>query len=351
MEQAPKNRILVVDDDPVNIMHLTEILNNDYDLFAAKDGAAAIQKALKVRPDLILLDIIMPEMNGYQVLEQLKACSELKDIPVIFVTGLDKHEDEIHGLNAGAVDFIIKPFRAEIAKLRVDNHIELKNHRQNLEELVDKKVKELISTKEIFLDTLADMIEYRSLESGKHIQRTKRLTGILIDHLLTTEKLGPILKKENINSIIMASSLHDIGKFGIPDSILLKPGKLTKDEFAQIKTHTIIGSEMIKSIESKSMKGTNETDDYIRHSHDIARYHHERWDGTGYPDRLKGSEIPLTARIVALVDVYDALTNERCYKSAVSHEEAMKIIKNGAGHHFDSDIVQAMMAVQDKISA
>ena len=343
MAQARKNSILVVDDDPVNIMHLTEILDKDYELYAAKDGMTAIQKALKLRPDLILLDIIMPEMNGYQVMERLKTHPELANIPVIFVTGLDKQENEILGLHAGARDFITKPFRAEIVKLRVDNHIELTNHRQNLEELVAGKVKELISTKETFLETLAAMIEYRSLDVGQHIQRTKRLTGILIDHLLTTEKHGPVLLSENINTIIMASSLHNIGKIGIPDSILLKPGKLTEDEFTRIKTHTTIGSEMIRSIKS--------TDDYTRHSYDIVRYHHERWDGTGYPDGLKGLEIPLTARIVALVDVYDALTSERCYKSAVSHEEAMQIMHDGAGCHFDPDIVQAMLAVQNKICA
>ena len=270
----------------------------------------------------------------------MKSDPLLRNIPVIFITA---SSEEDKGLIAGAIDYITKPFNPEIVRLRVANQIELSSYRESLERMVEEKAWELIATKETFLETMATMIEYRSLESGEHIRRTKELTGILVKQLMNHPTYGFKLIMSNPVTISQAAPLHDVGKIGIPDHILLKPGRLTSEEFKIIETHAIIGSEMIATMMSEKH------DDYLQHCYDIARHHHERWDGKGYPDGLSGEEIPLAARIVALVDVYDALVSERCYKESMSHEDAMDIIKKESGTHFDSEIVKALIEVEDKV--
>jgi len=335
-------KLLVVDDQLENRMILEGILEDLYLIETAEDGeeAATILKNSSKKPLLVLSDIEMPLMNGYELMAIIKEDPDLRHIPVIFITS---SQSEVEGLDAGAIDFITKPFSPEIVRLRVNNQVELARYRAELEELVEEKAGELIQTKETFVETMAAMIEYRSLESGEHIKRTKNLTEILVNQLLETETYGSQLRVLNPNTIVKASPLHDVGKIGIPDNILLKPGKLTQEEFKIIETHAIIGSEMITTMM------TDKHDDYLQHCHDIARHHHERWDGQGYPDKLAGEAIPLSARIVALVDVYDALISERCYKKGMTHEQAMNIITNESGTHFDAEVVNAMIEAQDKI--
>jgi putative two-component system response regulator len=336
-------RLLIVDDLEENRLILEEILKDTYEIATAKDGLEAVSALVVAteKPALVLSDIMMPGMDGFDLLKFMKKDEVLRNIPVIFITAATDEEEK--GLDAGAIDFISKPFNSEIVRLRVNNQIELSLYRARLEEMVEEKAGELISTKETFLETLASMIEYRSLESGEHIKRTKDLTAILIEQLLKGSKYAEDLKRMNPNAIIKAAALHDIGKIGIPDNILLKPGRLTPEEFDIIKSHSSIGGDMIKTMM------TDKHDDYIQHCYSIARHHHEKWDGSGYPDHLKGEEIPLPARIVALVDVYDALVSERCYKKSMTHEEAMTILAKDAGTHFDTVVVEAMLAVQDKV--
>jgi putative two-component system response regulator len=310
----------------------------------AEDGMQAISILLNsvVKPTLILLDIMMPKMDGFETLRVIKSSPMLDKIPVIFITAADS---ELKGLSEGAVDYISKPFESEIVLMRVANHIELSLYRENLEKLVEKKAYELDATKERFLETMAELIEYRSLESGQHVKRTKELARVLIGQML--KKGGAYrqeLAAENIDAIIKAVPLHDIGKIGIPDNILLKPGKLTAEEFEQIKTHTTIGSTTIKSL----ILDDGEEDDYLRHCYEICRFHHEKWNGSGYPEGRFGTDIPLSARIVALIDVYDALTSKRCYKQPVSHEKTTEIIKESSDAHFDPEIVKAYLETEQK---
>lgn len=337
-----KVKILVVDDMETNRIILREILSDKYRIEEAADGLEALSLLFHSieKPHLVLLDIMMPGMDGLELLNIMKEHEELKNIPIIFISASGK---ELEGLQAGAIDYILKPFEPDIVKMRVANHLELNLYREKLESLVKEKAGELVATKETFLETMAGMIEYRSLESGEHIYRTKKLTEIMVMQIIIGSEYRQQLLKTNYSAMIKASALHDVGKIGIPDNILLKPGKLTPEEFKVIETHTIIGADMIKS-----MMLINDEDEYFKHSYDIARSHHERWDGNGYPDKLKGEDIPLSARIVSIVDVYDALVSERCYKKAFSHEQAVDIITKDAGTHFDPELVRVFLEIQDR---
>jgi putative two-component system response regulator len=337
--------VLVVDDQDVNIEILEEILKDDYDIITAGNGKEALEKlrGLKVLPKIILLDVFMPEMNGYKMLEEMKKDDMLKRIPVIFITTSDS---ESEALSAGAVDFISKPFRPEIVRLRVKNQIELKNYSDSLEEMVAEKTAEATATLDNTLQALANAIEYRNLESGSHVKRTQFFCRALIDTLIETDSpYADSLHKLQPDIIEKAMALHDVGKLGIPDKILLKPGKLDQDEFEIMKTHTTVGKKIVENM----MKGVKEKDSiYLIHCRDIAHCHHERYDGRGYPTGMKENDIPLAARIASVSDVYDALVCERVYKSALSHDEAMKIITDGRGAQFDPIVADAVLGVQDR---
>lgn len=346
MNNNPDNRasIMIVDDSEISRAMLREMLAPQYNIIEADSGADAMNLLCDApaKPDIVLLDILMPKMNGFEVMTAMKNDRSLQDIPIICITMAD---EEYKGLNSGAVDYISKPFDPDAVKLRVTNQIELLRYRHRLEHLVDAKAQELVSTKETMLETLANLIEYRSMESGMHIKRTKKLTEILITQMLRDQKHTAILKNSNLIAMIKASALHDIGKIGIPDNILLKPGKLTPSEFKIIERHTLIGSDIFKFMLEHN------DDEYFRYCYDICRSHHENWDGTGYPDKLAGENIPLSARILSLVDVYDALVSKRCYKQALPHEQALDIIVNGSGTHFDPDIVDALVSAQEQIKS
>ena len=342
-----KGRILVVDDIEINRIILHEILSEDYEVRQAANGIDAISLIFdgSRKPDLILLDLMMPQMSGFEVLEILKSNIETRNIPVIIITASNASDSEYKGLSLGAADYITKPFNPDSVKVRVDNHIELKLYREELERLVDKKANEHIETRDKMLEALATIIEYRNLESGRHVMRTRVLTEIMLDHLLKNPKYENLFSQSDRRIIVKAVSLHDVGKIGIPDRILLKPSPLTTPEFDVMKTHTVIGSEIIDSLIAA------DDFEYLRHCKDICRYHHERWNGTGYPDGLVGDDIPISARILSVVDVYDALVCKRIYKSPFTHDNAIRIITESSGVQFDPDIVKAVIEVEDKFKA
>jgi len=332
--------ILIVDDIEINRMILRDMLEDDYRVIEAGSGGEAFKIPFedKILPTVVLLDIIMPGIDGFQGLERIKLNDRTRNVPVLFITAANSDETESRGLKSGAADYVTKPFNHDVVRARVDNHINLARYRNRLEQLVAKKAAEVTRTYEQTLEVLATIIEYRNLESGAHIRRTTLLTEVLVAKMLEIEKFRPILLAENIHSLIKASALHDIGKIGISDGILLKPGKLTPDEFDVIKTHTSIGSEIIDRISAT----LPDNDMYLRYAKDICHYHHERWDGNGYPTGMKEDEIPISARIISIVDVYDALASPRCYKGAYPHEVSVDIIMEGRGTQFDPNIVDIL---------
>ena len=340
MGYADGDIILIVDDIEINRMILREMLQDDYQIIEAGSGGEALSILFedKVLPTVVLLDIIMPDIDGFQVLDRIKLDETTRNIPVLFITAADSDETESRGLKSGAADYVTKPFNHDVVRARVDNHINLARYRHRLEQLVAKKAAEVTKTYESTLEVLATIIEYRNLESGAHIRRTTLLTEVLISKMSEMEQFKHIMQSENIHSLIKASALHDIGKIGISDSILLKPGKLTPEEFDVIKTHTSVGSEIIDRIS----ENLPDNDMYLKYAKDICHHHHERWDGKGYPVGLSGSNIPLSARIISIVDVYDALVSPRCYKSAYSHETSLGIIIEGRGTQFDPNIVDIL---------
>jgi putative two-component system response regulator len=333
--------VLVVDDVVMNLMILEEILKDSYRVITAGNGKEALEILYhaEVLPKIILLDVFMPEMNGYEMLDVIKAHDSLKRIPVIFITTSDS---ESEALSAGAVDFISKPFHPEIVKLRVMNQIELKSYSDSLEEMVAEKAAEITSTLDNMLQAMANIIEYRNLESGSHVKRTQYFSKALIDHVIgSSSPYAEKLRSLEPDIIVKSVALHDVGKIGIPDKILLKPGKLDPEEFEIMKSHTTIGKNIIESILTQSKAV------YLTHCRDICYCHHERFDGTGYPRGLRGDAIPLSARIVSLVDVYDALVCSRVYKEAFSYDEAIRIISAGRGTQFDPLLTDAVLEIQD----
>ncbi|MDR0442832.1 MAG: response regulator [Treponema sp.] len=335
--------VLVVDDVEMNVMILEEILKDDYHIITASNGREALEKlrAAHTLPKIILLDLMMPEMTGLELFEILQKDKSFKRIPVIFITAANDSESEL--LAAGAVDFIEKPFLPEIVKLRVKNQIELKNYSDSLEEMVAIKTAEATKTLDSALQGLANAIEHRDLESGEHVKRTQLFVRALTDYLIECDSIyAEDLSKLNPDIIMKSMALHDVGKIAIPDKILLKPGKLDPDEYEIMKTHTTRGKEIIGEL------GDVNSSLYLKHCEDICYGHHERWDGKGYPRQLKENEIPLTSRLAALADVYDALVCARVYKAAMPYNEALNIISSGRGTQFDPYITDAVVQIQDQ---
>jgi putative two-component system response regulator len=337
------NTVLIVDDAEINVELLAAMLDNDYNVITAANGREALEMLgdLQRLPRIILLDIVMPEMDGREMFELMKTNERLKKIPVIFITAANDSESEL--LAAGAVDFIKKPFLPDVVRLRVRNQIALMDYSDHLVQMVAEKTAEVTKTLESVLQGLANTIEHRDLESGEHVKRTQLFVKALIDYLIETESVyAEELTKLQPDIITKSMALHDVGKIAIPDRILLKPGKLTPEEYDIMKTHTTRGKEIIGEL------GDVNSSLYLKHCEDICYSHHERWDGKGYPQGLKGYEIPITARLAALADVYDALVCARVYKSAMPYEEAMKIIEEGKGTQFDPVLADAVMQIQDQ---
>ena len=311
-----------------------------YDVFTVPSGKKLFQVLEKVTPDLILLDIEMPEMNGYDVISELKKTAGTADIPVIFLTAVIDPKSELKGLGLGAIDYITKPFSQQLLLKRVDVHLlaelqkkKLQMYSCGLEEMVDEKRRTIFELQNAILRTVSELVESRDCVTGGHIERTQAYLEILINALLENDIYTEELSSWDIGLFIMSSQLHDVGKISIKDNILMKPDRLTGDEFNKMKWHANYGMNIIMKIERSTRENS-----FLRHARIMAGSHHEKWDGTGYFLGLKGEDIPLQGRLMSIVDVYDALTNNRPYKKALPHKEAIKIIEKGIGTHFDPKI-------------
>lgn len=326
--------ILIVDDLPNNIKVATQFLQQlDIKIIYATSGKQAIQRAQNTQTDLILMDVMMPEMDGFETVKELKNNPLLSSIPIIFLTAKSEIEDLKKGFEVGGVDYITKPFNGEELVARVSTHLELSLYRKNLEKEVDKRTKEIENLKSSIVEAMGSLAESRDNETGAHIKRTQYYVKILSEYLSKLPKYKEILTDDYLKLIFKTAPLHDIGKVAIRDNILLKPDKLTSEEFEEMKKHAIFGEDII----SKIMENNGETE-FLIFAKEIAGGHHEKWDGTGYPRGLKGEEIPLSARIMAIADVYDALISKRIYKSTFTHEDACNIILEGKGKHFDPEL-------------
>jgi putative two-component system response regulator len=350
-QTTSKLTILAIDDTPANIDVVKGVLASNYLVQAAVNGKMALKIIEKKRPDLILLDIMMPEMDGYEVCRRLKENEETRDIPIIFLTAKAEVSDETKGLELGAVDYITKPISPGILKERVKNHLELKSARdylkqQNeiLEEKVIERTQQMEELQDVTVVAMGALAEARDPETGNHIRRTQRYVKLLAIHLKNHPRFKHLLTPENITSLYKSAPLHDIGKVGVPDNILLKPGKLTAEEFDEMKKHTIYGRDAIVAAESRMTRADN----FLKFAKEIAYYHQEKWDGSGYPEGLKGENIPISARLMAVADVYDALISRRVYKPPFPHDKAVAIIKEGKGSHFDPDMVDGFIELADK---
>lgn len=339
-----KPMILCVDDEPTNLRFLMEILKEDYQVYLAPTGERALTFLQKRRPDLILLDVEMPGMNGYEVIREIKKNPAWKDIPIIFLTGLEGRDKEQYAFDLGAVDYILKPISVGIVKARAGLHIELEAYRKRLEDLVEVRTDQLGRTQDAILDMLANMTSYRDNETGAHIKRTTIYSQVMVERLWELDRSGYRISEDYGNSIVKSAKLHDIGKVAVPDNILLKPGKLTPPEFEMIKQHTVYGAEILDN----AIEELGDTSSFLNVAREIIIGHHEKWNGAGYPQGLAGDEIPISARIMAIVDVYDALISQRPYKPAFSHETAVGIIIKDTGTHFDPVMIEMTRPVFDQ---
>ena len=348
-----RDTILVADDMEVNRYILSELFSKKYRIIEAKNGIEAIGAVKKEsgRLAVILLDIVMPEKNGIDTFKELADEGYTKDIPVIFVTGQNSSDVERTGYSLGVADIIQKPFDVNIVYRRVRNIIDLYEHKNNLEELVDAQTAQILEKDEKLrefndqlIDTLSSVVEFRDSESGGHIQRIKGFTKILLEKVT---ELYPErgYTDEQIDMITKAAAMHDIGKIAIPDNILLKPGRLTSEEFDIMKTHTTKGCEILQHI------SFIDNEEFYGYCYNICRHHHEKYDGRGYPDALKGDDIPLEAQIVSIADIYDALVSVRVYKAAYSYDEAYNMILNGECGQFSEMMMDCFKAVKDDFEA
>ena len=349
--QAPNGAtILIVDDAPENLVVLGEVLSPHYRVRAATSGPAALKIAQSApQPDLILLDIMMPGMDGFAVMERLRADPATRDIPVIFITAMTGVDDETKGLDLGAADYITKPIKPPVVLARVRTQLELKQARDWLQDKnavleaeVARRMAETRVVQDVAIRALGRLAEVRDPETGAHLLRTQDYVRILADHLSQQARYREILTAHQIDLIVRSAPLHDIGKVGIPDSILLKPGKLTPEERAIMQTHTTLGSAALETVQAD----TERQIDFLATAREIVRWHHEKWDGTGYPDGLAGEAIPLSARLMAVADVFDALHTRRVYKAAMPLDQVLTIFAEERGRHFDPDVVDAFFAEQ-----
>jgi putative two-component system response regulator len=347
--------VLVVDDTPDNLTVLSDLLKDDYKVKLANGGAKALKLAAALpQPDLILLDLMMPDMDGYEVIARLKADPLTADIPVIFLTAKAEVEDEQKGLALGAVDYIHKPISPPIVLVRVKTQLTvnqarrlLSNHNAVLETLVKERTLELEQMRDATIHAMASLAETRDNETGNHIRRTQSYVVALARALKAHPRFSDVLTDANIELLYKSAPLHDIGKIGVPDRILLKPGKLDPDEWDIMRLHTVYGRDAIREVE----RYLGRSDSFLVFAREIAYSHQEKWDGSGYPEGLAGDEIPVSARLMAVADVYDALITRRVYKPAFSHEEAMDIMRKGRGSHFDPDVLDAFTSIEEEFRA
>ncbi len=321
-----------------------------FEVSVAQSGEEALKRVAERPPDIILLDLVMPGMSGFEVCERLKESPETRHIPVIIITGLSDPEANVRAVKAGADDFLIKPFDRILLEARIKTSFKtkrlqdalLQQHR-DLEERVRERTRQVEMTREVAVFSLARLAESRDTETGDHLERMRRYVYILANEMRKWGRYDELFDGRFVEEIYLSSPLHDIGKVGIPDRILLKPGALSESEFAIMKTHSLIGGDTLRDADYEAGQHS-----FLAMGRDIAYYHHERWDGRGYPNGLKGEEIPLAARIVTLADVYDALSSKRPYKEAFSHERSREIVVAGVEKQFDPDVIEAFLRCEDK---
>ncbi len=336
--------VLIVDDDPQNLRLLAGVLaRGGLEPRPVTSGRLAIEAAVIDPPDLVLLDVRMPEMSGVDVCRWFKQDERLRSIPIIFISGLAGTDDKVEAFRVGAVDYVSKPFQEEEVLARIKTHlhlrrlqVELVSHNQELEQRISEQVKAVTASQLATIFSLAKLAEARDDDTGQHIERVQTFSKVLAVEMREMRLHTAQLTAAFIDNLYQTASLHDIGKVGTPDAILLKPGKLTGDEFAKMKEHCALGANTLGTVLKR-----HPDNQFLRMGVDVARSHHEKWDGGGYPDELKGPTIPLAARIVALTDFYDALTSKRCYRPAFSHEDTCRMIQEGNGTHFDPEVVTA----------
>jgi len=356
MEEGSK--ILVVDDNEMNRDLLSRRLKRQgHEVLIANDGFAALEILNSHRVDLVLLDIMMPNLDGYQVLEKMKADKYLTDLPVIMITGVDELDSAVKCIEMGADDYLTKPFNAVLLGARINASLEKhqlrkqeQKQRQQIEDLnlfltarVRQQVAEIASAQIGTIFAMSKLAESRDPETGEHLDRMREYCRLLAQDLGKQPEYAAYIDRSYIDNIYSASPLHDIGKVGVPDAILSKPGKLTNEEWVIMKTHPVIGAETLREVDREHPGNA-----FIQTGIEIAAAHHEKWDGSGYPHGLSGKDIPLSARILALGDVYDALTSKRCYKESMPHQMAVEIIKEGEGKHFDPDVISAFLRINEE---
>lgn len=344
-----KKKLLVVDDIEINRAILNDLFCAEFDVLEAANGREALQLIEDHGTEIaiVLLDIVMPVMDGFEVLEQMRASGIIQTIPVILITGENDDEKSLLGYKLGVSDLVKKPFNSEIVYRRVNNVVDLYAYKRNLEqklqeqkEVLERQAYRLKQSNQFVIDALSTTVEFRNLESGEHIKRIRTLMRVLLEEARAFHPLSD----EEIEVISNASAMHDIGKIAIPDAILLKPGRLTTEEFDVMKTHTIRGCEILESL------NYTQDQEYFTYCYEICRHHHERWDGRGYPDGLKNDEISIWAQATSIADVYDALTSKRIYKNAYTHEQAVKMILEGECGVFNPQMLECFVRVQDKLS-
>ncbi len=344
----PKRKILLVDDVEINRVILHGLFEEQFEVLEAANGQEALDlmRAHEGSLSIVLLDLMMPVMDGFAVLREMNESGMIRTLPVIIITGENDDETMLESYGYGVADLVNKPFNPDVVQRRVSNVIDLYDHRRHLEQklaeqkqMLDEQTQRLRQSNQFVIDALSTSVEFRSLESGQHIKRIRVLTKVLL------ESMGDIypIPQDEIEIISNASAMHDIGKIAIPDAILLKPGRLTSEEYEVMKTHTVRGCEILESL------NYTQEEEYYRYCYEICRHHHERWDGRGYPDGLKGDEISIWAQATSLADVYDALTSKRVYKPAYSHDEAIRMIFNGECGAFNPKMLDCLERVQHSL--
>ncbi|MDR0238714.1 MAG: response regulator [Deltaproteobacteria bacterium] len=346
-----KKKIVLIDDDIVSLLVGKNALLDAYDLHTVPSGKALFELLAHIVPDLLLLDIEMPGMDGYEVLNTLRSDPRTVHIPVIFMTGKDKADDELAGLELGAVDYITKPIAPALLRKRIamyllmaDQQRQLERYNAGLQQMVAQKTHTILALQNAVVELLSVVVEYRDDQTGGHIHRTRRYLAIIMEEMLRSGVYAEEVASWDRQLMVLASALHDVGKLAIPDSILLKPDPLNAEELAIIKKHPEYGGDIIERVEYDALDRS-----FIEHARIMATTHHEKWDGTGYPLGLAGTEIPLQGRLMALADVYDALLFRRPYKPAMSHEEALEVIRRGSGAAFDPALVTVVLKAADRL--
>jgi putative two-component system response regulator len=345
--------VLAVDDTPANLTLLSQLLGRHYRVQIAVSGAKALELALRRPPDIVLLDVMMPGMDGYEVCRRLKADPRTREVPVIFLTALNGVDDETRGFDVGGADFVAKPFNPATLQARVHTQLELKAWRDALRDRnawlqgeLDARLDEVDRLRDTTLFVMVALAEFRDEDTGNHVKRTQEYVRVLAEWLLLKGLAPDWLDNENLDAMAKAAPLHDIGKIGIPDRVLLKPGALDAEEWLVMKSHTRLGAELLQRAADRL---GDRAGPMLQHAMDIALHHHEKWDGSGYPDGLAGDAIPLSARLMAVADVYDALISRRVYKEPMSHEQALAWIEDNAGKHFDPLLVRALRETQPRV--